>query len=63
MFGALKSLGKAVVGVVVETPAAIVADVVTLGGSLNDKREPYTKTALGKVMDNISDATDPDHND
>ena len=58
MFGVLNSLTKAVVGVVVETPIAIVADVVTLGGSMTDKNEPYTVTALGKVVDNVSDATD-----
>lgn len=60
MFGMLGSLTKAVVGVVVETPVAVVADVVTLGGSLTDKDEPYTATSVGKVMDNISDATEPD---
>lgn len=58
MFGVLNSLTKAVVGVVVETPIAIVADIVTLGGSMTDKNEPYTVTALGKVVDNVSDATD-----
>ena len=58
MFGVLNSLTKAVVGVVVETPIAIVADVVTLGGGMTDKNEPYTVTALGKVVDNVSDATD-----
>ena len=58
MFGVLNSLTKAVVGLVVETPIAIVADVVTLGGSMTDKNEPYTVTALGKVVDNVSDATD-----
>lgn len=59
MFGALKSLGKAAVGLVVETPIAVVADAVTLGGVLTDKKEPYTKTALGKVVENVESATDP----
>lgn len=58
MFGTLSSLTKAVVGVVVETPLALVADVVTLGGSLNDKDEPYTATTLKKVVENVKDATD-----
>lgn len=57
MFGMLGSLTKAVVGVVVETPIAVVADVVTLGGTLSDKDEPYTTTSLGKVLDNLSDVT------
>jgi hypothetical protein len=51
------SLLKAVVGVVVETPVAIIADAITLGGSLTDKREPYTATALKKVVKNVEDST------
>ena len=56
MFGELL---KAAVGVVVETPVSLVADVVTLGGTLSDKREdtPYTYDALAKVVDNIQKAT------
>lgn len=60
MFGAIASLTKAVVGAVIETPIAVVADVITLGGSLNDKREPYTATAVKKVVENVQDATKPD---
>ena len=63
MFDVLKSLSKAVVGVVVETPVAVIADVVTMGGVLTDKAEPYTKTALGKVVDNVADATKPGTDD
>jgi len=55
MFG---SLLKAVVGVVVETPVALVADVVTLGGSLTDEDQPYTATAVEKVVDNIQKSTE-----
>lgn len=54
MFG---SLLKAAVGVVVETPIAVVADVVTLGGSLTDKDKPYTAEAIEKVVGNVQDAT------
>ena len=60
MFGLLGSLTKAAVGVVIETPIAIVADAVTLGGTLTDKDEPYTATSVKKVMDNLSDATESD---
>ena len=60
MFGMLGSLTKAVVGVVVETPIAIAADAITLGGSLTEKREPYTATALKRVAENVENATDPD---
>lgn len=54
MFG---NLLKAVVGVVIETPIAAVADVVTLGGVLTDKRQSYTETALKKVVENVQDST------
>lgn len=57
MFG---SLLKAVVGVVVETPVAIVADAVTIGGALTDKDKPYTASAVERVVDNIENATKPD---
>lgn len=58
MFGMLESLVKATVGVVVETPVAIVADVVTMGGALTDKDEPYTASAVKKVVKNVEDATE-----
>lgn len=61
MFGTLGSLTKAAVGAVIETPIAIVADTVTLGGTLTDKDEPYTATSVKKVMDNLSDATESDN--
>lgn len=60
MFGMLGALAKAVVGVVVETPIAIAADVVTMGGELTDKDEPYTATALKGVIENVENATKPD---
>ena len=50
MFGMLENLAKATVGVVVETPLAVVADVITLGGTLSDKDEPYTATALNPAV-------------
>lgn len=58
MFGMLESLVKATVGVVVETPIALVADVVTLGGSLTDKTAPYTAEAVSKVVENIQKSTE-----
>lgn len=57
MFG---SLLKAVVGTVIETPLAVAADVLTLGGAITDKKEPYTASAIKRVMQNIEDAADPD---
>lgn len=58
MFGMLESLAKAAVGVVT-VPVAVVADVVTLGGSLTDKDEPYTAAAVSDVVQNLADATKP----
>jgi len=58
MFGILENLTKAVVGVVIETPIALVKDVVTLGGAITDDDEPATVTALRNVVQNIEKATD-----
>ena len=57
MFG---SLLKAAVGVVIETPLSIAADVVTMGGVLTDQRKPYTVQAIEKVVENVEQATKPD---
>lgn len=57
MLGIFENLVKALVGAVVETPIAVVADVVTLGGSLSDKDEPYTVTSVNKVLENLGEAT------
>lgn len=51
------NLFKAAVGVVVETPVAIVADVVTLGGSFTERDKPYTAEALEKVVKNVQEST------
>ncbi|WEM34469.1 hypothetical protein [Xanthomonas phage X1] len=56
MFG---SLLKAAVGVAV-SPIKVAADVVTLGGAITDRREPYTVTAVREVMENLENATKPD---
>jgi hypothetical protein len=57
MFGMLQSLTKAAVGLVVETPVALIKDAATLGGSINNQRRTYTGKALEKVSKNISDST------
>lgn len=51
------SLTKAVVGLVVETPISVEADIITLGGSLTDRGEPYTVSALRTVLDNVEEVT------
>lgn len=50
---------KAAVGVVT-LPVDIVADVVTLGGSLTDEEMPYTAQKAANVMKNIQDAVKAD---
>lgn len=59
MFGMLESLTKAALGVVT-VPVAVAADVVTLGGALTDKDEPYTASAVSDVVKNLEDAAKPD---
>lgn len=59
MFGLIEGLAKAAVGVVT-IPVAVVADAVTLGGSLTDKNQPYTADAVSDVVKNLQNATRPD---
>jgi predicted metalloprotease len=59
MFGMLESLVKAAVGVVVQTPVALVADALTLGGTLSDRKESYTSQAVSDVVKNIDNAVKP----
>ena len=46
---------------VVTIPAAVVADVVTMGGVLTDKDKPYTAEAASDLMKNLKDATKPEN--
>lgn len=55
----LASLLRAAVGLVVETPIALAADVLTLGGACVERDEPYTTTALRRVVANVAQATEP----
>ena len=53
------SLFKAAVAVAT-SPVSIAADVITLGGALTDKDEPYTVTQAKTVYKNLQNAVDPD---
>jgi len=53
-----KSLTKAIVGIAT-LPVTVIADTITLGGSLTDKPVPYTYKACADVIENIKDATKP----
>lgn len=58
MFSILNSVVKAAVSVI-EIPVAVVADAVTLGGTLTDRDETYTGTAVEHLVKNVQDAADP----
>lgn len=58
MFGLIEDLAKAAVGVAT-VPVAVAADIVTLGGALNDKPRPYTADAVSDVASNLANATKP----
>lgn len=55
MFGIVSSLARAAVGTVL-LPVDVVTDVVTLGGSLTDREEPYTAKRLSQIGDALDDA-------
>lgn len=59
MFGMLTSALKAAAAVV-DVPVSIAADVVTLGGALNDKETPYTADAVSRFVENVKDVAKPD---
>lgn len=58
MLGFLESALKASASVV-SVPVAIVADAVTLGGSLTDKDRPYTADACSDLVKNLQNMTSP----
>lgn len=55
----LKSLAKAVVGVAL-LPVDAVADVVTLGGVLNDRKNTHTGDRARQIVENLAKATEPE---
>lgn len=59
MFGILKNVTKAVVGVAT-LPLDVAADILTLGGTCTDRNKPYTTEKLADIMDNLEKAVDPD---
>lgn len=49
MFGFLEDVAKAAVSIV-KLPVSVVADVVTMGGALTDKDEPYTVETVSDIV-------------
>ena len=58
MFGIFESAIKAA-SAVIDIPVSIAADVVTLGGALNDKDGTYTGDAAGRFVDNVKNIANP----
>ncbi|MDF2435459.1 MAG: hypothetical protein JWP44_5090 [Mucilaginibacter sp.] len=58
MFKFLESAVKAAAAVVT-VPVSVAADIVTLGGSLTDREEPYTTEAVSDFVKNVSDLGKP----
>ena len=56
MFGSLLKAATAVV----TSPIAVVADVITMGGAMTDRDEPYTVSQCKAVVKNVENAIDPD---
>lgn len=52
MFNLIEDLAKAA-SAVVAVPAAVVADVLTVGGTLADQEKPFTAQALGTLSEDI----------
>jgi len=55
--GFFTKLASAAVGVVV-SPIDLVKDVVTMGGALSDRDEPYTVTRAKQIANDITDLPD-----
>lgn len=58
MFGFIGSLAKAAIGVVL-TPVAVVADVVSKTGLIEEPETSYTEETVKSVFENVTDALDP----
>jgi len=58
LFDILTSVTKVAVNVVT-LPVSVVADVVTLGGSIVDKDKPYTAETISDLVQNLKDAGKP----
>jgi hypothetical protein len=63
MFGnILNNVARLAVNVVT-TPVAVAADIVTVGGLLTDRDEPYILTQADKILDNLDHIIDDTFDD
>lgn len=60
MFGFIESTLKAAASVV-SLPVAVIADAVTLRGSLTDKDRPYTADACSALVSKLQCMTKPNN--
>jgi hypothetical protein len=58
MFGIIESTVKAA-SAVIDVPVSLAADVVTCGGLTTGKDKTYTGEALERLVQNVSDISDP----
>lgn len=58
MFSIFSDIAKAAVAVV-KLPVSVVADVVTLGGTLTDREDTYTEDNVSDIIKNLENATQP----
>lgn len=59
MFNIFKSTTKAILGVAF-SPVSVAADLITMGGVLTDRDEPYTVSSMRAILKNLENAVDPD---
>lgn len=55
----LESLAKAALATVT-VPIAVIADIATMGGVLNDREQLYTSEAMSDLVKNLKNATRPE---
>lgn len=59
MFDAFSNMGRAALALAA-TPIDVLADGVTLGGSLTDRAEPYTATRVRQAFESLDRAVSPE---
>lgn len=57
IFGSLQKLTKATVRTAL-TPVDVVADILTIGGSITDREESHTESALKEIVELLGEAYD-----
>lgn len=61
LFDVLGSIGKAAV-TIISLPVKAVADVITVGGAVTNRDEPYTSQAVNDLANQLQQVGAPDDN-